>query len=139
MQSNPPTPKTSIPPPPERRPAIDEDASQARYRVESAHGTRAALVWATTVAGLVLMSLLIVFILQNQDTVHVHYFGLEGTMALGLALSIAAVGGGFLVAVIGAVRIMQLRVAAVRGQRGSPTRQRAAAPVPLLRRRHHAR
>jgi uncharacterized integral membrane protein len=76
--------------------------------------TRAGMVWAAVATALVLMVLLIVFILQNQDYVQVRFFGLEGAVSLGVALFIAAVGGGVLVALAGAARIIQLRAAAHR-------------------------
>jgi uncharacterized integral membrane protein len=44
----------------------------------------------------------------------VKFFGLQGAVALGVALFIAAVGGGVLVAIAGAARIIQLRLAAHR-------------------------
>ncbi|WP_082979035.1 LapA family protein [Arthrobacter sp. B6] len=139
MQTNPSTPKTSIPPPPARPPVIGDDPSRARYSGEPAPPTRAALVWAATVAGLVVLSLLIVFILQNQEPVHVQYLGLGGSVPLGIALSIAAVAGGFLVAIVGAVRIAQLRIIDARLRHRSPRRQPAKARLPLLSHRHHAR
>jgi uncharacterized integral membrane protein len=71
--------------------------------------TRAGVVWAAVVAALVLLILLIIFILQNQDQVAVRYFGLEGAVPLGMALFIASVSGGVLVAVAGGARILQLR------------------------------
>lgn len=71
--------------------------------------TRAGMVWVAVSAGLVVLILLITFILQNQDGVTVKYFGAVGDLSLGMALFIAAVGGGVLVAVAGAVRILQLR------------------------------
>ena len=76
--------------------------------------TRAGMVWAAVASALVVLILLIVFILQNQDYVQVKFFGLEGAVALGVALFIAAVGGGVLVAIAGAARIIQLRLAAHR-------------------------
>jgi uncharacterized integral membrane protein len=79
--------------------------------------TRAGVVWATVVVALVVLILLIVFFLQNQDTVRVQFLGLDGLVPLGLALFIAAVAGGVLVAVAGAVRILQLRMVARRTQR----------------------
>lgn len=72
------------------------------------------MVWAAVATALAVMVLLIIFILQNQDYVHVRYFALEGAVPLGIALFIAAVGGGILVAVAGAARIIQLRAAAHR-------------------------
>jgi len=71
--------------------------------------TRAGVVWAAVVAALVLLILLIIFILQNQDQVAVRYFGLEGLVPLGMALFIASVTGGVLVAMAGGARILQLR------------------------------
>jgi uncharacterized integral membrane protein len=76
--------------------------------------TRAGMVWVAVASALVVLILLIAFILQNQDYVQVKFFGLEGAVALGIALFIAAVGGGVLVAIAGAARIIQLRLAAHR-------------------------
>lgn len=76
--------------------------------------TRAGMVWAAVASALVVLVLLIIFILQNQVYVQVKYFGLEGAVPLGVALFIAAVGGGVLVAIAGAARIIQLRLAAHR-------------------------
>jgi uncharacterized integral membrane protein len=83
--------------------------------------TRAGMVWAAVACALVVLILLIAFILQNQEYVQVKFFGLEGSVPLGIALFIAAVGGGVLVAIAGAARIIQLRLAAHRARRqGSP-------------------
>jgi uncharacterized integral membrane protein len=71
--------------------------------------TRTGVVWAAVVAALVLLILLIIFILQNQEQVAVRYFALEGFVPLGMALFIASVAGGVLVAVAGGARILQLR------------------------------
>jgi len=62
--------------------------------------------------------LLIVFVLQNLTKVEVHFLGLTGTIPLGMALLIAAVGGGVLVAIAGIARITQLRMNARRTRRG---------------------
>lgn len=139
MHTNPPTPGTSIPAPPARKPTIGDESASARYNGEPAHGTRAALVWAATVIGLVLLSLLIVFILQNQEPVQVQYLGFVGSVPLGMALFIAAVAGGLLVATAGAVRITQLRIIAARAGYRSTARPPARARIPLFRHGHHAR
>jgi uncharacterized integral membrane protein len=62
--------------------------------------------------------LLIVFVLQNSTKVEVHFLGLSGTIPLGMALLIAAVGGGVLVAIAGVARVTQLRMNARRTRRG---------------------
>jgi len=71
--------------------------------------TRAGVIWAAVVAALVLLILLIIFILQNQELVLVKFLGFEGSVPLGMALFIAAVTGGVLVAAAGGARILQLR------------------------------
>ncbi|XAZ31904.1 LapA family protein [Paenarthrobacter ureafaciens] len=60
----------------------------------SSRPTRTAAVWVAVAVGLVVLVLLIVFFVQNQDMVTVRFFGLEGSLALGTTLFIAAVGGG---------------------------------------------
>jgi uncharacterized integral membrane protein len=72
-----------------------------------------------TGAALLLLALLIVFMLQNSAKVEIHFFGLTGTIPLGMALLIAAVGGGVVVASAGIARVAQLRMNARRTRRGS--------------------
>lgn len=95
---------------------------------ETRQVTRAGMVWAAVACALVVLIVLIAFILQNQEYVQVKFFGLEGSVPLGIALFIAAVGGGVLVAIAGAARIIQLRLAAHRVRRqaspGTSTRTR---------------
>ena len=92
---------------------------------ETRQVTRAGMVWAAVACALVVLIVLIAFILQNQEYVQVKFFGLEGSVPLGMALFIAAVGGGVLVAIAGAARIIQLRLAAHRVRRqASGTRTR---------------
>ncbi len=99
------------------QPADEPDASPSPQPVaESASPeappnrlTRASAAWVATGAALVLLTLLIVFILQNQDDVEIKLFGFEGTIPVGMALLIAAVTGGGLVAVAGVARVLQLR------------------------------
>ncbi|MCT9870664.1 LapA family protein [Paenarthrobacter aurescens] len=72
--------------------------------------TRTAALWVAVAVGLVVLVMLIVFFVQNQDMITVRFFGLQGTLALGTTLFIAAVGGGVLVALAGGARILQLRI-----------------------------
>lgn len=78
--------------------------------------TRAGAAWFATATALVLLTLLTVFILQNQARVQVRFLGLEGFLPLGVALLVAAIAGGLVVTVIGVVRIVQLRRSARRGR-----------------------
>jgi uncharacterized integral membrane protein len=77
------------------------------------------MVWAAVVVALLALVLLIVFILENQQPARVLFLGLDGTVSLGMALLIAAVGGGVLVAAAGAARIIQLRSNARRTRKAS--------------------
>jgi uncharacterized integral membrane protein len=93
----------------------DSGSSEHQERVippASGHGrpTRTAALWVAVAVGLVVLVVLIVFFVQNQDMITVRFFGLEGTLALGTTLFIAAVGGGVLVALAGGARILQLRI-----------------------------
>ncbi|WP_165976925.1 LapA family protein [Arthrobacter nitrophenolicus] len=99
-------------------PATPAPTSPAATRPPAAEPrvTRAGVVWAAVVAALVLLILLIVFILQNQDLVLVRFLGFEGAVPLGMALFIASVTGGVLVAVAGGARILQLRANARRAR-----------------------
>ena len=74
--------------------------------------TRLGRIWTATVAGVVVLILLIIFIAQNQDQVTLRYFGYTGQVNLGLALFISAVGGALVVAIAGLARIVQLRATA---------------------------
>jgi uncharacterized integral membrane protein len=70
--------------------------------------TRASAAWVATGIALLLLVMLIVFILQNSTRVEVHYLGLAGSLPLGMALLIAAVGAGVAVAIAGGARVTQL-------------------------------
>lgn len=56
-----------------------------------------------------LLVLLIIFIAQNTQKVHVSFLGWDGTTPLAVALLIAAVGGILVTAFAGLLRIWQLR------------------------------
>lgn len=79
--------------------------------------TRASAAWLATAVALLLLILLIVFILQNSTKVEIEFLGLDGTIPLGMALLIAAVGGGVVVAIAGVARVTQLRLGARRMRR----------------------
>lgn len=65
------------------------------------------------VSALILV-LLLVFILENLQSVPIDFLGLKGKFPLGVALLFSAVGGVLLTTVLGALRIIQLRLRARR-------------------------
>lgn len=56
-----------------------------------------------------MLILLLVFILENTESVKISYFGATGHISLGVALLLAAVGGALLVGLVGMARMLQLR------------------------------
>lgn len=104
-------------------PDTPHDCSSSADGAPTASGaprvTRASAAWVATGTALLLLILLIVFMLQNSTKVDVQLLGLTGNIPLGMALLIAAVGGGVLVAIAGTARVLQLRMNARRARRGS--------------------
>lgn len=90
----------------ELKPVLPAPAHPKPARVRP---TRISGTWVAVVGGLVVLTLLLVFILQNLDTATVHFFGAEGSMPLAIAMLFSALGGAALVALIGGARILQLR------------------------------
>ncbi len=89
------------------RPAPAEPASAKP--AGKARPTRISGTWVAVIAGLVVLVVLLVFILQNLDPATVHFFGAEGSLPLAIAMLFSAIGGAVLVALIGGARILQLR------------------------------
>lgn len=74
--------------------------------------TRAAALWSALIVGFLVLIVLLIFIAQNTDPGTFHFLGWNWTLPLGVALLLAAVGGGLLAVLVGAARIVQLRIAA---------------------------
>ena len=81
--------------------------------------TRTGAAWFGICTAALPFVVLIVFMLQNTRSVQVTFLGMQGTLPLGLALLIAAVGAAILTVVIGAVRITQLRRVSRRQRRSA--------------------
>ncbi|PRW62802.1 lipopolysaccharide assembly protein LapA domain-containing protein [Actinopolyspora mortivallis] len=71
--------------------------------------TRTAGIWAAVVVATIALIVLLIFILQNPQTVTVGFLGARAALPLGVALLLAAAIGGLLVALVAAARIIQLR------------------------------
>jgi len=71
--------------------------------------TRTSTAFSAFLAGAIVLILLLVFILENTQSVKISYFGASGHVALGVALLLATVGGALLVGLLGAARIAQVR------------------------------
>jgi uncharacterized integral membrane protein len=90
-------------------------------------GTRLSGAWTALVVGVVALLVILVFILQNLQSVELHFVIFHGQLPLGIALLFAAILGTVIVLAFGGGRILQLRMVARRARN-----QRAdASPPPL--------
>lgn len=87
----------------------EAEAPPPTTRDDPLRGSRTSGFWVALVASAVVLVLLIVFIAQNTEAVSIEFLGWEGNAPLAVALLIASVAGLFLAAVVGTLRILQLR------------------------------
>jgi uncharacterized integral membrane protein len=80
--------------------------------VKHPHRTWISGLWIAVGCFCVLLLFALLFVLQNNKSVDISYFGAHGHLPLGVALLLAAIIGGLLVGLAGAARILQLRHAA---------------------------
>jgi len=73
-------------------------------------------LWIALASSALVLVLLLVFILENGQSVDVGYFGAHGHLPLGVALLFAAVFGNLVVLIPWAGRAMRLRAAGRRGR-----------------------
>lgn len=69
----------------------------------------AGSTWVALIVGAILLVLLLVFIMQNQENVQLQLFAWEMTFPIGAGMLIAAIAGALIMALVGGVRIIQLR------------------------------
>jgi putative membrane protein len=79
--------------------------------------TRLSGAWTAIVVGLVALVVILVFILQNQQSVEVSFLMFSGHLPLAVALLFALLLGAIIVFAFGAARILQLRMVAGRARR----------------------
>ncbi|MET8774879.1 lipopolysaccharide assembly protein LapA domain-containing protein [Nocardia sp. NPDC050713] len=96
----------TTPPPPATRPPM----TGAKPSISS----RTGYAWVGLVTGTLIMILLLIFILQNLQTVEVSMFFWNFHLPLGVAVLLSVILGALVMALVGGMRIMQLRRAAKR-------------------------
>lgn len=74
--------------------------------------TRAASLWSSLTAGFLILIVLLIFITQNTSSAQFAFLHWRWSLPLGVAILLAAVGGGLLTVLVGTARIFQLRRAA---------------------------
>ncbi|WP_459611540.1 LapA family protein [Corynebacterium urogenitale] len=76
---------------------------------QKVQGSAAGSTWVALIIGALLLILLLVFILQNQQSVKLQLFVWEMNFPIGIGVLIAAIVGALIMALVGGVRIIQLR------------------------------
>jgi uncharacterized integral membrane protein len=97
---------TETEPPPPSEPAEPTRPAQPK---DPLRRSRTSGAWVGVVVAALLLILLVVFVAQNTDDAHISFLAWDGTAPLAVALLIAAVIGVALTAVVGTLRIWQLR------------------------------
>ena len=95
-------------------PAAAAERPQPELAQHKIRRTRTGGLWVAVTGAAVVLLLLLIFILQNGQQVEVSFFGADGHLPLGVAMLLSAVAGALLVALLGAARIVQLRMVARR-------------------------
>jgi uncharacterized integral membrane protein len=89
--------------------ASDPTAPATGQAFKKMRRTRFSGLWVGLTAAAVVLLVLLVFIIENSQSVQISFFGAHGHLSLGVALLLAAIAGVLLVAVPGYGRILQLR------------------------------
>ncbi|ALR10291.1 LapA family protein [Mycobacteroides saopaulense] len=88
------------------------ESTKPKKKEDAVTRTRAAATWTGVILGLLILILLLIFITQNMNTVTTTFLVWHLNLPLGVTVLIAAVAGALLTALVGIVRIVQLRRAA---------------------------
>jgi putative membrane protein len=79
--------------------------------------TRLSGAWTALVIGILALVAILVFILQNLQSVELSFLAFHGRLPLAVALLFAVVLGAIIVVAFGGARILQLRMVARRARR----------------------
>lgn len=84
--------------------------------------TRLRTVWMALAIGILALILILIFILQNPQKVHLSFLGFHGQLPLGVAVLFAWILGAVIMAAFGSARMFQLRTRSrgARHQDGRP-------------------
>ncbi|QEN17480.1 LapA family protein [Mycolicibacterium sp. ELW1] len=102
-------------------PAAEPPAPTNAKSVNEVKFTRAAALWSSLIFGLLILTVLLIFIAQNTGSTSFAFLGWHWSLPLGVAILMAAVAGAMVTVLAGAARIFQLRRAAKKNLRAART------------------
>lgn len=114
-QTTPPPPTGPADQPVAGAPAASTPAADVRPDERRSKGddplrhTRTSGAWTAVILAAVLIVLLVIFVVQNTESVPLQFLWLDGNFPLAAALLIATAVGMVVVAAVGSLRILQLR------------------------------
>jgi len=89
------------------RPAA-EDPSAQPADVPTSRGGKTATTWIALILGAIVLVLLLIFVIQNNQTAGFEYFSAQFDLPLGVAMLLAAIAGALVMALVGSVRMVQM-------------------------------
>ncbi|MFE1591739.1 lipopolysaccharide assembly LapA domain-containing protein [Nocardia sp. NPDC058705] len=89
-----------------------EPAKTAPVTHDAVHGSRTGYTWIALIAAALLGIVLLVFIIQNLDKVRTELLFWSFELPLGITVLLSVIAGALVMALVGGVRILQLRHAA---------------------------
>jgi uncharacterized integral membrane protein len=96
-------------PPPDRVTPDEAPLLRDHDDPDPLRSSRTSGAWIAVVTSIVLIVLLIIFIVQNTRSVPLEFLWLDGKVSLSVALLIATALGMTIAALVGSLRIIQLR------------------------------
>ncbi|MFC9979811.1 lipopolysaccharide assembly LapA domain-containing protein [Gordonia sp. NPDC127522] len=94
---------------PEQHAPDPDHRDRLRRTVADVEHTRTRATWFGVVIGAIILVLLLVFIVQNLQSQNIDLLFWEVNLPLGVSLLIAAIAGALVVALVGGLRMLQLR------------------------------
>ena len=76
--------------------------------VELSKGGKTAGLWISLILGAIVLVLLLIFVIQNNQTAGFEYFSAQFDLPLGVAMLLAAIAGALVMALVGSVRMIQM-------------------------------
>lgn len=90
-------------------PATPARPAKGPKQPSAVKGSFAGGTWIALIAGALLLIVLLVFIMQNQNQVDLVLFAWNFRFPAGIGFLLAAIGGALIMALVGGVRMLQLR------------------------------
>ena len=103
------SPTAPVHPTADTAPRTKKSAESPATPAHPVKGSFAGGTWIALIAGALLLIVLLVFIMQNQNQVDLVLFAWNFRFPAGIGFLLAAIGGALIMALVGGVRMFQLR------------------------------